>query len=523
MNYGIYSQNTWLFPDSVAADGKKDIALTLLKGQTGAFQVVLEGITEGKAIQWIAQNLDGVKVDVYRERDVCVNRNSADEIHISLTTDQWEDIKDYRVRKAPYRTYDALVPAVNLVSKGEKEAYYVSLCPNDDAEAGVRNGEIVFTIGDDAVSVPVTLKVGKKALPPQTLKIANWCDEGNMATHHGLEIGSREHKEMIQKYYDLLKECHNNVYRVSLNHIKGEYKDNKIIYNLQPAIEEAEFALKNGAEILEWGCILIRGDWEELPMVLYDPRSKSHINCFSDWGRKCLKAYLTQLDELLTERGWKDISLMHICDEPKERCASDYRIVAGIFRKYLPGVKLMDAVEIYFLQDALDIYVPKPHYYIQHRKAFESLRDDRNELWFYTCNMPTGRWLSRFLDSPLLNTRLLHWCNYRFNMGGYLHWGFNRPVRGADPFEETSDNSWLPAGDSHIVYPGDGEPLRSARFMQMKCGVEDYEILKAVSKINKRYADELCYKVTFSFDRYITDVDEFDALHNALVEYYDSL
>ena len=70
-------------------------------------------------------------------------------------------------------------------------------------------------------------------------------------------------------------------------------------------------------------------------------------------------------------------------------------------------------IEIYFVEDALDIYVPKDHYYQLNKNDFEALRDEHNELWFYTCNMPGGRFLNRHIDAPLLNTRLLHWGNYR--------------------------------------------------------------------------------------------------------------
>ena len=226
---------------------------------------------------------------------------------------------------------------------------------------------------------------------------------------------------------------------------------------------------------------------------------------------------------MLTEMGWRDISIYHISDEPKELCASDFRIICGIVRKYLPGIKLIDAVEIFFLQDALDIYVPKDHYFQMNRNDFEDLRDERNELWFYTCNMPGGRWLNRFIDSPLLNTRLLHWGNYRFNLTGYLHWGFNHIRDDQDPFEQTSGNAWLPAGDTHIVYPCGSQVLRSLRFMQMKCGVEDYEILRALSLADKTAADKLCRRALYAFDEYITDVDEFDQIQKDLVKAYDEI
>jgi len=173
------------------------------------------------------------------------------------------------------------------------------------------------------------------------------------------------------------------------------------------------------------------------------------------------------------------------------------------------------------LEDALDSYVPKNHYYQYNRNDFENLRDERNELWFYTCNMPGGKFLNRYLDSPLLHPRLLHWGNYRYNLTGYLHWGFNHISRIHDPFEVTSPAAYLPAGDSHIVYPYKDQPLRSLRFLQMKCGAEEYEILHAFAKTDKGAADGICRRVLRAFDDYITDVAEFDAVSAELVARFD--
>ena len=81
----------------------------------------------------------------------------------------------------------------------------------------------------------------------------------------------------------------------------------------------------------------------------------------------------------------------------------------------------------------------------------------------------------------------------------------------------------LPAGDTHIVYPVEGEPLRSLRFMQMMSGIEDYEILHAIAQHDKTFADQLCKRGMRSFLEYITDVDAFDALEKELVAAYDAL
>ncbi len=524
MNCGIFSQNEWLFPDSRVDAGNKRVDLYLLKNQIGAFQVIITDIALGQPINIAIQGLDGITVNAYREKEVCVNRNANDVHNGPLTTDNWEDIARDRVRKAPYRTYDALVPLEGIVTEASQEVYYVTLCPSESAKSGNNEGIITFVFGEKSISFLVGLRVGNKMLPEQTLNVTNWFSFYNMARHHGLSYGSDDHIKMAKQYFDLLRECGNNVFWCTFDLTKAKEENGKITFDFTEPMKRAQFALDNGAKTLEWAPIISRPTWEDPPFLVWDYRNDTRgPNVLSTGGRKYFTAFLSQFNEMLTEKGWRDISIVHVSDEPKELCASDFRILCGIVRKYLPGIKLIDAIEIFFLQDALDIYVPKNHYFQMNRNDFEDLRDDRNEIWFYTCNMPGGRWLNRFIDSPLLNTRLLHWGNYRYNLTGYLHWGFNHLRDGQDPFEETSGNGGLPAGDTHIVYPYGDKVLRSLRLMQMKCGIQDYEILRALSLSDMESANKLCRRALHSFDDYITDVKEFDKIQADLVEAYDNV
>ncbi|MBO5041298.1 MAG: DUF4091 domain-containing protein [Clostridia bacterium] len=524
MNYGIFSQNMWLFPDTNANDGKKNASLTLLKKQTGAIQIVINDIPVGQPISVTTEGLDDIAVAAYREKEVCVNRNANDLHNGPLTTDDWEIASRHSVRRAPYRTYDPLLPIEGLVSENSQEAYYVTFCPDETAVSGNREGTVTFTIGEQSVSFTVAFYIGKKCVPEQTLNITNWYSYRNMAFHHGLTYNSKEHIEMTRKYFELLREGHNNVFICPFAGTTAKIVDGKTVFDFSEPIKLAKLALEYGAKYIEWGPNINRPNWEDPPFLIWDyVEDKRGPYVLSTSGRKIFTAFLTAFNDMLTEQGWRDISIVHISDEPKELCASDYRIICGIARKYLPGIKLMDAVEIFFIQDALDIYVPKDNYFQMNRNDFEDLRDDRNELWYYTCNMPGGKWLNRYIDSPLLNSRLIHWGNYRFNLTGYLHWGFNHIAEGQDPFEQTSANPGLPAGDTHLIYPYKDQVLRSLRFMQQKCGVEDYEILRGISLVDKASADKICRHVIYAFNEYITDVEEFDGIQAEIVKIYDEM
>lgn len=521
MKYEVFSQNEWLFPDLHDRTGMDHVEMTLLRKQTGGVQMQITELPVGETIRWYTESLEGIHVRFYRALEVCVNRNTNNPQCGELTTDDWDEIAEIRVRRAPYRTYDPLLPADGLTVEKTKEVFFAAFVPNESAEAGRKEGHLCLDCGGKRLRIPVFLTVHGAVLPERTLHLTNWLGVRAIAEKHHLEYGSPVHFDMVKKYIDTMRDCHQNLFWVTFDDVRAKRVDGRVVFDFSDVKRWAELALECGIETLEWAHIISRPSWQDPPFMIADKsRDDRMLECLSTEGRKYMTAFLTQFNDFLTENGWREISLVHISDEPKERCAADFRILAGIYRKYLPGIRLIDAVEIYFVEDALDIYVPKNHYYQQNRNDFENLRDERNELWFYTCNMPGGKFLNRFLDSPLLHTRLLHWGNYRYRLTGYLHWGYFHVLWNQDPFEETSGTTGLPAGDTHIVYPGEDGPLLSLRWYAMKCGTEDYEILRAYGLREPEKANGICRRVLRAFDDYLTDTEAFEQIRTELVNAY---
>jgi hypothetical protein len=129
------------------------------------------------------------------------------------------------------------------------------------------------------------------------------------------------------------------------------------------------------------------------------------------------------------------------------------------------------------------------------------------EVWFYTCLGPQGNFANRFIEQPLIKTRILHWINYRYGITGYLHWGLNhwRPHHN-NPFTMTTDMNYagntLPSGDMNIVYPREGRLLSSIRLEAMRDGICDYELLKMLEAKDPEMAKKIAGKIVFNFDHY---------------------
>jgi hypothetical protein len=197
-------------------------------------------------------------------------------------------------------------------------------------------------------------------------------------------------------------------------------------------------------------------------------------------------------------------------------------MLSGIIRKHLPAVSLIEAVETYALKGAVDIWVPKNDYYTRHKDEFTKLKANGDRIWFYTCCIPGGFYMNRLLDMPLLRTRYLHWGNYKYQLEGFLHWGLNHWRDGQDPFEEScplnGPVNHLPAGDSHMIYPGKNGPMISLRLEQMRAGAEDYELLKQLAAKDESGANALVAECFVAFDQCEADAETFDITHGKLLK-----
>ena len=99
---------------------------------------------------------------------------------------------------------------------------------------------------------------------------------------------------------------------------------------------------------------------------------------------------------------------------------------------------------------------------------------------------------------------------------GYLHWGLNQYK--ANPFDQSvvkhpspaaSANNYLPAGDTHIIYPGVNGPLSSLRFESHRIGSEDFEILEILKRKNPKKHKKLVSKVFTDYQTYYINIKKY--------------
>lgn len=223
----------------------------------------------------------------------------------------------------------------------------------------------------------------------------------------------------------------------------------------------------------------------------------------------------------LKEKGWLEIYRQHLADEPIVSNIESYRQMAALVRKYAPELRIIEACHTKDLVDAMDVWVPQLNYLHDDLEHYQTRQAAGEEVWFYTCVFPQGEYANRFIEQPLIKTRLLHWINFRYGITGYLHWGYNHWTAD-NPFTHTTrphgGPPYLPAGDPWIVYPGADGPLDSIRFEAMRDGIVDHELLSMFAEKDAPAAQALAGRFILAFDQYQTDVAQFRAARRELLD-----
>ena len=243
-------------------------------------------------------------------------------------------------------------------------------------------------------------------------------------------------------------------------------------------------------------------------------------------GHADLAHALRQLWGEIERNGWRDRWIQHVADEPNAACSTDYRILAGMIRKYMPGVPLVDATMNRHIVGAVNIWCPQVQEFQRNREFFQGQRALGDRVWVYTSCAPGGPWLNRLMDMELVRPALFGWAVALYDLDGFLHWGLNHYEGHQDPFRNSAvrhhpSGNVLPAGDTHVVYPGRDGPWSSVRLEAQREGFEDYELLKQLKSKDPKAAARILARVIRAFDDYTKDAKVLRVGRKALLRALD--
>jgi len=382
---------------------------------------------------------------------------------------------------------------IDIPAKTYKSVYLTIQIP-EDASDGIYQGTIKVSSAGEEQTLPLTLKVYPLTLPAKrNLKVTEWYSTADFERFHGIkEKYSPEWFEMLRRYAENMAAHRQNVFQVPMSSIEIRKTSGGILkFNFDKFDQTAQvFWDTKGMDYLETGELVRFGSdaWFSTDLKLQDFRIIDELSGKTETipGKDVIPYLLPAFESHLREKGWLNKTLFHVKDEPSMHNSIAWKEMSEYIHRYAPDLKRIDAIETTNLLDHIDIAIPKLDAFGTWYDSYRKAQEKGLELWFYTVGIYQGSLFpNKTIDLPIMNTRIIHWLNYKYDATGYLHWGWNQWEE--DPFKDVG----MHIGDGWHVYPAKDGVLNSLRWEQMRNGIQDYECFRMLEENIKALRDSL--------------------------------
>lgn len=408
-----------------------------------------------------------------------------------------------------------------------------------EIKAGIYNGTFVLHGHVHGQSFTLKKSLDIKVYPVQlevpSLWVTNWYTNSpdKLKYMNGGKLVvpySEKYWQCLEQIAQKMKVCYQNVVLISpLKNTICTEKDGVYSFDFTHFDQTVNLFQKAGVlKRIEGGHLATRsGNWDS-PFAMFVPVQEDgkqvleKVAFDSKEAQNFYKQFIPAFMSHLQVKKWKDIYWQHIADEPIDSNFKSYVAIGKFIKKLSPKISFMEACHSHKLDNVLSIWVPQLNMYKESYDFYCKRQKAGDQVWFYTCLGPQGEFANRFLELPLLKTRIIQWLNFKFGATGYLHWGLNF-WKGKNPFDEASgmigeSGNVLPGGDSWIVYPKDGKLYGSLRLEAMRDGIEDYTLLKMLQKKNPEEASRLCRSVVYDWTHYDIESSHFRDVRRKILE-----
>ncbi len=512
VNYNVYSENRWVYPDDeIATKDRETVKLHIARGGNVLCQILTDLYVEkGETYSFSVAGANGIAVIPYQLLPVTVRRNSAPQGKPE-TTDDYESVKDFVTRKAPFDVYDITAPICGEFLEKGRLGLAFRFVASREIGAGEQNIKLRMEIGNNVVEVHVLLFVHKAIIPllgDSKLAVVNWVMPGIVAGDAKTEKYSDEYFKQYEKLLIRMIDIRNNHLSLAESWSRGvpdesiKDENGKIIdFDLRPLERSLQLAEKAGMTKLYGMYIAHFIEWNKPEICLLWDWKNKHPATDGEAYRQ-LKIYFRRVKEMVERNNWQDKYIQPLFDEPQFQNSDNYRIFVGMVRSIYPELVIHDPIEVDNIPGTADIWCVKNAIYEKYKESFQFYQSLGQRMTWYACGCPAGYTMNRTIDLPLVVSRLCFWICHRYNLEGFLHWGYHVP-------HGTSNHA---PGNTQIVYCVNGDYWDSIRAHAQRGGAEDWELVNIIKENNPTKANELVERACRTFDDYERDWTVFDAL-----------
>ena len=441
--------------------------------------------------------------------DVPVEQNTG----IDSRTEQYLNKNNpYVIRRAPFRIFEVIEPIKGntFVSKTKFSAFRLNIPFNEFNEKGRYKVNIKIESEGAFFNGNFIIDVHNIDLPKaenSQFFYTNWFNLKNMEEQHNLVRWTSSWFQMLDNYAKIM--AHGRQNSISIPSELFKWEEEKFSLDEDKLLKYIQVFRKYGFKYFEAPHLMNRGDNDDWG----DPELKvalSKKRYYTENGKEDVKNLMTLIKNFTSKNNLENNWLQHISDEPTSVNAACYKDISKQIKSIYPQIKIMEATNGRdSLVGAIDIWCPIINDFQENESFFREREANGEKVLVYTCLVPGGKWLNRTLDQEKLRQIYFGWGASLYDTGGYLHWGLNQYY--ANPYEQSvvkhpapgaSANNFLPAGDTHVIYPGKNGPLSSIRFESHRIGIEDYDLLQKLKNKNPKLYRKLVKKLFRNYTDY---------------------
>ena len=417
------------------------------------------------------------------------------------------------LRTTPGLYPDVLSPLYkNIISvmRGQLQSLWIEVDLGEMLSAGEHTVTIKLlnSAGEVQAENTLTITVIDALLPPQEMIFTQWFHCDCLANYYHVEVWSEEHWRIVENFAVtaaknginmLLTPVHTppldtavNGERTTTQLVDVFVEGGKYRFGFEKLNRWIDMCDRVGIRYFEIAHLFTQWGAQGAPKIMATVEGEYkrifgwETDSMSQEYTHYLRAFLTAFLAHMKARGDDTRCYFHISDEPSTLHLDRYRTVKTSIADLLAGYPIMDALSNFeFYQDGL-VELPIPSN--DHIAPF--IEAGVAGLWTYYCCAQEKGVSNRFVAMPLWRTRSIGLHLYKFNIVGFLHWGYNfynaSLSKGTvNPYLDTCANYSFPAGDAFSVYPAqNGEALESIRILSF------YEALQDARAF--RLAETLC-------------------------------
>ena len=527
---GLFDELQELYPDTKVNQPVKRLSVDAARNTIASAHLMMTGLQGTEKISFTVSDDRGKPTSGarwYRMIDVPVTENTG----LDRNTEKYSGkANPYVIRKAPFRIFDPFKPIVSpVVADSVCMALRLEIPIDSMSVPGEYTHRISLDFGDHVEVLEFVVTVHRALVPPverSTISYINWHNLDNICSAHSVEKWSEPFWDMLSKYAQTMARGRQNAFWF----VWGDYftfdaSGNVASFRRDRLERLIKLFFQQGFQTVQGAPFVGRRDWlGSLDMLLaVRAADGTEVYAISDKGKRMVTQMAIRIIGMMQDNGWDRRWVQGVFDEPTDEYVERYRELVGLLRGLKKDIRILEATMTTNVSGIVNVWCPQVQEYQANQEFFDKRKAAGDKVWVYTCLSPGGPWVNRLLDMERLRQVYIGWGLAKYDLQGFLHWGLN--FHNDKPFEELvryhMEGQFLPAGDSHILYPVREGPLSSHRFESHRIGMEDYELLAQLKSHDAPRAQQIIARVLQAFDRYSKDIATYRTARNLLLDAVD--